>query len=65
MRSENLLENLLNKKVRISVLFNQDGYYCSKPAYYKGMIIEYNDDFLLLKEGILIAIKYIQTIEIL
>ena len=59
-----MLDRVLNKKVRVAVAFNRNDHYSSKTEYYVGVLAEYNDNFIRFESDTLIAIKYIQTIEL-
>ena len=59
-----MLDKLLNKKVRVAVAFNKNAYYSLDTEYYVGVLAEYDDNFIRFESDTLIAIKYIQVIEI-
>ena len=58
-----MLENIMNKKVRVEIAFRESllGDY----SYYKGTVVGYDQDFLMLDNNRIIGRKYILTIDVL
>lgn len=63
-----MLDRVLNKKVRVGVAFNDAVYNStittSPTAYYVGVVVAYDDKFLVFEDNSMIGINYIQTIQI-
>lgn len=62
-----MLKRILNKKVRIGVAFAgvTSTLEATSTKYYEGVIIDCDDNFVMFDDGSMIAIKYIQTIQVL
>lgn len=61
-----MLERILNKKVRVGVAF--EGTMISYPGatqYYEGVIVAYDENFVVFNDDSMINIKYIQSIKVL
>ena len=60
-----VLKEWKNKKVKVGVVFSyHDVSGATIPKYYIGTIVDIDDDFTKFESGSLIAIKYINTIQL-
>jgi hypothetical protein len=60
-----MLERLLNKRIKVKVALYSD----SMPralftTTFEGMMVAYDDNFIVFEDDSMINIKYIQTIEV-
>lgn len=62
-----MLERIKDKKVKIGVALGgvTFNYSSITTKYYEGTIVDYDDNFVVFNDGSMIAIKFIQTIEII
>ena len=65
-----MLERLKGKKVSIGVAFiggANTGFnvVLGGTKYYEGIVIDFDDNFIVFNDNTMIGIKYIQTIEVL
>lgn len=61
-----MLEKILNKKVRVGVAFEGIALNSTMTTkYYDGVVIAYDDNFIVFEDYSMIGIKYIQTIQVL
>ena len=63
-----MLDRILNKKIRVGVTFSAfqyDPIMNQNPMeYYEGVIVAYDDKFIVFEDNSMININYIQTIQI-
>lgn len=60
-----MLNRLLNKKIRVKVALYSD--VMPRDLYsitYEGVMVAYDDNFIVFEDDSMINIKYIQTIEV-
>ena len=60
-----MLNRLLNKKIRVKVALYSD--VMPRALYsttYEGVMVAYDDNFIVFEDDSMINIKYIQTIEV-
>lgn len=62
-----MLEKLKGKKVEVGVAFGGVNKLTSTIAtkYYEGIIEDFDANFIMLNDGTMISIKYIQSIKVL
>lgn len=61
-----MLGKILNKNVRVGVAFADVEFSRTMATkYYEGVVVEYDDNFIMFDDGSMIGIKYIQTIKVL
>lgn len=61
-----MLERIVNKKVKVGVAFGSSEMARTMvTAYYEGVIVAYDDNFIVFEDNSMIGIKYIQTIQVL
>ena len=60
-----MLERLLNKNIRVKVALYSD--VMPRSLYtttYEGIMVDYDDNFIVFEDNSMINIRYIQTIEV-
>ena len=60
-----MLERLINKKVKVRVaLYNDSVHRALYTTAFEGILVAYDDNFIVFEDNSMINIKYIQTIEV-